>query len=234
VAIIWKAGPQHWTLEGLRVLSANTISATLVSGTKRWLLLGTYLNLSDDPDAELDILEMEFHRHPSLPVILLGDLNTDINDTTDAHSIAIASTMDLLGVTDASNRFPQKNKRRYTRHHHLSSGAHHCSRCDYVLTDPMVPVKSIRIVIPPRFVSDHWAVKLQIHSSTTQEHSRYMHNRSRLPSVRPEADEAIPNAIFTELLTHHNRIPPPAYPLRDAWIARDTWTLIDQRNAALR
>jgi len=71
----------------MRVLSANTISATLVSGTKRWLLLGTYLNPSDDPDDELDILETEFRRHPSLPVILLGDLNTDINDTTDARSI---------------------------------------------------------------------------------------------------------------------------------------------------
>ncbi len=41
-ALIWKAGNTHWTLEGTRALSANSISATLVSGKNRWLLLGTY------------------------------------------------------------------------------------------------------------------------------------------------------------------------------------------------
>ena len=41
VALIWQKETTHWTLEGMRVLSANSISATLVSGDQCWLLLGT-------------------------------------------------------------------------------------------------------------------------------------------------------------------------------------------------
>jgi len=35
-------------------------------------------------------------------------------------------------------------------------------------------------------------------------------------------------------MDHHHRTPPTAYPPRDAWIAQDTWRLIDQRTAALK
>ncbi len=86
VALIWRKEMTHWTLEGMRILSAkhwtlegmrvllaNSISATLISGDQRWLLLSTYILPNVEPDAELNVLEMEASRHPRLPVILLGD-----------------------------------------------------------------------------------------------------------------------------------------------------------------
>jgi len=57
VALVWRTGQQPWTLEGMRAISANTISATLVTGDKRWLLLGTYLSPNEPPDDELDKIE---------------------------------------------------------------------------------------------------------------------------------------------------------------------------------
>jgi len=116
----------------------------------------------------------------------------------------------------------------------MTDGTRQQSRCDYALVDAMVPTRSARIVIPPWFVSDHWAIKLQIYSSHLSTHRRYLHNRSRLPNVRPEPDEQLPNQVFTQLLTHHKRPTPATYPAWDAWIAVDTWALIDKRNAALR
>jgi len=46
VALVWKMMGQHWMLEGMRAVSANVISATLVSGTQRWLIIGAYLSPS--------------------------------------------------------------------------------------------------------------------------------------------------------------------------------------------
>jgi len=59
VALIWQMEPVHWTLEGMRMLSANSISATLVSGPQHWLLLGTYISPNVEPNAELNVLEIK-------------------------------------------------------------------------------------------------------------------------------------------------------------------------------
>jgi len=207
-ALIWKAGSHHWTLEGMRAISANSISATLVSGKNRWLLLGTYLAPSIPPDDELDRLETEYHRHPHLPAILMGDLNADVTNLTSNRSITIATTLQHIGVADIFHKFPQKQKRNNTRHKRMTDGTHQRSRCDYTLVDPTVDVKSLRLVIPARFQSDHWAIKLQIRSANLRAHRRYLHNRSHLPHITPQADEHGPNLIFDQLMDNHTRTPP--------------------------
>jgi len=101
------------------------------------------------------------------------------------------------------------------------------------MVDPSISVKSLRTVVPPCYVSDHWAVKLQVHSAGMQAHRRYLHNCSRLPTVHPEPDEHGPNMLFSQLLDHHSPPTPTIYLPQDAWIVNDTWALIDCRNAAL-
>jgi len=234
VALAWRTTANHWSLEGVRPLSPNSISATLVSGTQRWLLLGTYLTPNASPDAELDILAAEYRRNPRLPVILVGDLNADIDNMEDERSITIATATAQLGTTDIFHLFPQKNKRRFTRHKIMRNGTHQRTRCDYALVDADVPVQSLRLIIPPRFHSDHWAIKLQIRSSGARVHNRYIHNRTQLPRVPALPGEGGPNCLFNELLSLHNRPQPIGYPARDNWIAMDTWSLIDQCNSALK
>jgi len=233
VALAWRQSP-HWLLEGMRAISPNSVSATLVSGDHRWLLLGTYLSPNESPKAELNALELEHHRNLRLPVIIVGDFNTDLDNDSDERSIAIATTMQHLGVIDSLHRFPQKQHRRNTRHRRLRDGSRQRSRCDYAMADPCIAIKSLRIVDPPRFHSDHWAMKLQVQSDNINRHRRYLSNRSQLPAIAAAPDEQIPNEMFTQLLTFHERRNGPSYPPRDSWIALDTWTLIDQRNSALR
>jgi len=233
VALAWRTTASHWSLEGVRPLSPNSISATLVSGTQRWLLLGTYLTPNASPDTELDILDAEYRRNPRLPVILVGDLNADINNMDDERCITIATAALQLGTTDVFHHFPQKNKRRFTRHKLMRNGTHQRTRCDYALVDADVPVQSLRLIIPPRFHSDHWAIKLEIRSSSAKVHNRYIHNRTQLPRIPALPDEGGPNKLFKELLGLHNCPQPNIYPPRDTWIATDTWALIDQRTSAL-
>jgi len=233
VALAWRTSP-HWLLEGIRAISPNSVSATLVSGEHHWLLLGTYLSPNESPEAELNALELEYHRNQMLPTIVVGDFNTDLDKVEDERSIAIATMMQHLGVIDSISHFPQKQHRRNTRHRRLRNGSRQRSRCDYAMTDPIIAVKSIRIVDPPRYSSDHWAVKLQLQSDNIRRHQRYLSNRSQLPSIAAAPDEHTPNELFTQLLTFHNRRTTPTYPPRDSWIALDTWALIDQRNNALR
>jgi len=52
------------------------------------------------PDVELNMLEEEHCHNLLLPVILVGDLNTDLDNLNDKRSTAIATTMQLLGVAD--------------------------------------------------------------------------------------------------------------------------------------
>ncbi len=75
---------------------------------------------------------------------------------------------------------------------------------------------------------------MQIDSDSATAHRRYLHNRLQVPHIRPERDKIAPNAMFAQLLAHRTQPTPMTYPVRDAWIAADTWTLIDRRNATLR
>jgi len=143
IVLVWRAGPQPWTLEDMRAISANTISATLITGSQQWLLLGTYLTPNELPDDELDRIKTEFRRHPRLPVIIMGDLNTDIDDTTNERSIAIATTLHHLGTHDVLPLFHQKHWRQHTCHRHMLDGSHQHSRCNYAMVDPEIPVKSL-------------------------------------------------------------------------------------------
>ncbi len=143
----------------MRVLLANSISATLVLGNQCWLLLGTYILPNVKPNAKLNVLEIEANRHPHLPVIVLGDLNADLNDIGNARSIAISTTMQHLEATNIFCHFPQKKNCHHTCHHTINGITHH-SRCDYALVNEAVDVCSMRLIIPPKFHSDHWAVKI--------------------------------------------------------------------------
>jgi len=123
-------------------------------------------------DAELNVLEIEASHHPRTPVIVMGDLNVDLNNIDDACSIAIATTMQHLGVIDCFHRFPQKKQRQCTRHHSVENGPTQRSCNDYAMVDATVDVRSLRLVILPRFHSDHLAIKLQIRSSMLCMHRR--------------------------------------------------------------
>jgi len=166
VALVWRTTATHWTLEDVRAVTTNVISATLVSGMHRWLVIGAYLPPSLRPDNELMAIEAEYHRNPQLPVIWLGNFNATLGDNTCARAVAISTTAQHLGVVDLLHHFKQKKYRRHTFHRHLADGMHQRSRFDYILVEPTMNLRSLRVINPPRYHSDHLALKIQIPSFT--------------------------------------------------------------------
>jgi len=110
VALVWQTTAAHWILEGIRTVTANVISATLVSGNQCWLLIGAYLESSCDPDNELTAIEAEYCHHPRLPVILLGDFNADLDKDNCDQAIAVATTAQHLGVEDTFHKHTQRKQ----------------------------------------------------------------------------------------------------------------------------
>ncbi len=148
VALVWRTTAVHWILEGVRTVTANVISATLVSGNQRWLLIGAYLAPSCDPDNELTAIETEYRRHPRLPMILLGNFNADLDKDNCDRAIAVATTAQHLGVEDSFHKHIQRKQRRHTFHRKMTNGSHQHSRCDYILVDPGIAVRSLRVITP--------------------------------------------------------------------------------------
>jgi len=104
VALVWQTAATHWTLEGMRAVMANVISAALVSGTHRWLVIGTYL----PPSVRLDIELMAYWRSPQLPVIWLGNFNANIEDEMCEWVITISTMTQHLRVVDLLHQFKQR------------------------------------------------------------------------------------------------------------------------------
>jgi len=220
-------------LEGMRAVTANVISARLVSGTHRWLVIGAYLPPSCRPDNELMAIMVEQQRNPWLPVIWLGNFNANLGDDMCEQAVAILTMAQHLRVVDLLHHFKQKYQW-HTFYLCLVNGTHQHSWCDYIMVDPTMDVCSLQVINPPCYHSDHLALKIQIPSATNQAHCQYLNNWSQLPAVQAVADEGEPNLIFTQLLAHHEHPVAPAYPTQEAWIATDMWTLIDQHTAALK
>jgi len=79
-----------------------------VSRPDWWLLLGTYLTTPNEPpDTELNALEDEHHFNTHLLVILVGNLNTNLDDAEKDQSIT-ATTAQLLSMANIFHQFPSR------------------------------------------------------------------------------------------------------------------------------
>jgi len=108
VALVWQTAATHWTLEGMRAVMVHVISATLVSGTHHWLVIGAYLPPSVRLDIELMAIKVEYWCSPRLPVIWLGNFNANLKDEMCERAITISTTVQHLGVVDLLHRFKQR------------------------------------------------------------------------------------------------------------------------------
>jgi len=153
---------------------------------------------------ELNILEAKHRCNPQLPVILVGNLNTNMDNMDNEWSITIATSALQLGTTDVFHKFMQKNCQCYTCHKIMWDGTHQCTQCDYALVDADVPMKSLCLLIPLHFHSNHWVIKLQIHSSGARLHHHYILYQTQLLCIPVLPDEGWPNMMFAKLLHFHS------------------------------
>jgi len=215
VAFAWKEGP-HWHLESQRPHGPNVISGIVVSGRRRWLLIGAYLPL----DAR--------RRAPDLPLIVMGDLNIDLDALPRSeYESAVISTVAELGLQDVSSCF--KPARRF--HHGKTwqqrrEGVWIRSRCDYILSDAdRTRWRCLGVRTPRGFYSDHVLIMGLFDVGTIQEHRGYVAGRRAFP-LKPGGREL--DRLFTQLGRQRKVVPPRGRP-STAWVSQETWQLVDQR-----
>ena len=135
VALIYRDGSAHWHFEGLRQHGPNVISAVLVSGKKRWGLIGVYI----PPGQELyryihtvEHIREAIEKRQQHDIILIGDLNSNFNQNENANTHRNETVKTLLtniGATDLSKCFTQRYGQGTWRQ--VRNGVTYYSKVDY-------------------------------------------------------------------------------------------------------
>jgi exonuclease III len=230
IALLWRE-TTYMQVEGIRTHGPNVISFELVSGPRRWLVIGAYVPPSEHDGVTCNHVLAAQRRRPRLPVVLVGDLNCDFDrfDNPSPRNIGIAAMTATLGVEDMSRHFRRRRRNallqtwRARRENRLI-----VSRCDYIMSDVRKYFTSIRVVMPRHFDSDHSAVIATLDPTSTIRHRRYLRGRKafplrEMPRLHCAADEML------NRLPMQRRAVPPAITNRPSWISTATWALIDQR-----
>ena len=229
---MWKDNSDAFSVEGLRRYGPNVISFILVSGLKRWYLIGAYYPPSErgtDTTTLHWIQEAEL-RVPSLPQVLLGDLNVDLSTNAISNPFlgAVAATVAELGVLDLLDHYRQRRAFRHrTTWRQWRQGHRLSSRCDYILVSNPGEWKSCRIAEPRGIASDHYMVVAELCLTPSQRHLRYLRGRRWCPLLRRH--NSAMDRSFERILAAAEASPAKELPPWRDWISPESWRLFDLR-----
>ena len=231
VALVWRNTSDRFHLESTRTHGPNCISSVLVTGLRRYLVIGLYLSPSEhleELDRSLANIVQATNRCTSLPRLILGDPNYDPgNPARDPRSVQVAAAFSEVGVSDLLSQF--QPRRKYFRGHtwrQVRDGTPVSSRTDCFLTEGRQDFQSCRLVNPRYFDSDHLMIVGKLFLAPERQHRRYLSER-RKPTLRRTVS-TLPDHAFEKLV---KKVAPPEgrSRARTAWISKETWDLVDQR-----
>jgi hypothetical protein len=184
-------------------------------------------------------------RHPNLSFILTGDFNVQLHQQLpfNARDHEIVETLDILGVTDMLQYFPQRRHFRdgATWRGHRN-GKMLQSTCDYVLSDDSRRrFQRIRITDPRTYDSDHLAITFTLRAKNQKHQQHYVKVRKSFPLHTNLAQVTAADHLLSNFPVLHvdprqrtrPQRPLPAPTHRASWVSDYTWKLIDTR-ASLR
>jgi hypothetical protein len=235
VALVWRNTAVS-LVESVNRHGPNVISCELVSGSKRWLLVGAYVAPSESNLETMQHVAALQNRRPNLPLILLGDFNVDLRRQTavDRREAGIFAAIANLGVEDMAPHFLQKyiHQGGWTFAKKVNSRFIR-GRCDYILTDDGRQFQRVNIVNVRNYCIDHAAVIGSLIVGNPTDHRQYMKGRKAFPLHirRGEGNEA--DRLLGKL--HKGlRAEPPVRPPYVSWISEQTWVLFDRRTSGRR
>jgi hypothetical protein len=229
VALVFKKS-ELFSVEGTRSFGPNVISTTLVSGRKKWTIIGAYI-----PPSEVDCCTIEFiqaeaaNACPEHPTILLGDLNVDFAKTSNIRQYETAALVDALGLYNLQDHSIQKKRNgKWTFAQHREN-LFIRSICDHILTTERKDFKNFRVVTP-RFDSDHRMIVAALRTDTILEHRSYVKKRSKFP-FQPKHPLSRTDLLMEELKRSINQ-PIHQNSRHNSWISNTTWRIMDAKAVA--
>ena len=167
-------------MDGTKAFGPNVIRAVLVSGRKRWNVIGAYIPPGEEDGSTLACIEQARRTAPDhRPTILLGDPRSQ----READLVDLASNFDL---TDLRSHFCLRTNAggdwtwRQRRVDRIIQ-----SRLDYILTDSRAHFSKFDIVTPRWVDTDHRMVKCVLCLDSKGRHRKYMKRRRRYPFRGP-------------------------------------------------
>ena len=232
--------PSSWFhVEGTKLHGHNVISTQLVSGRKRWLLIGAYIPPSETDHATIQHIysaAADAEKY-NIPTILIGDLNLDLDvgennweGYIDRH-IETWTLIQHLKLHDLDKIYQKPLNRGNWTWYQRRQGRLLCKKLDYALVSNVRDFKYHKIKVP-NVDTDHRMVVIGLKTDTTIQHRKYVKSRKTLKlqiATQNRGDILIkqlqkqkPRQILN--MDHRSR----------SWISGPTWDLIDKKAAARR
>lgn len=235
VALVYRKS-DYFHIEGTRLFGPNVIRATLVSGRKKWRLVGVYIPPGEEDGRTLEFAQAAAAVSSDLPLILLGDLNVDLKRllTTTNHNDRQNETVALvgsLGVEDLNQHFVQRRRVGDWTWSMLREGTRILSRCDYILVTDQLDFRAFRIKNPRHFDSDHRMLVGVLRSGSKRQHRSYIGKRARFSLPIRAQDRSRADQLMDELVELIEK-PTPRDQRHESWISDATWKLVDAKAAA--
>jgi exonuclease III len=235
VALFYRKTSENWVIEGTRPFGPNVIRATLVSGKKRWIIIGAYIPPSEEDGRTLDFIQEAAKFDSRYPLILLGDFNVELQQMMNGteRQQETAALISSLGLHDLHRHFSQRHGWKNWTWSQMRDGNRITSVCDYILVDNREDFECFQIK-NPRYDSDHRLVKGVMRLQSTTEHHRYMKKRSKYPIVIPPDKHSPADKIFEELSEAIEKPERKEDDRLKSWISPESWKLIDMKADARR
>jgi exonuclease III len=234
VAIFYRTDKNDkWVIEGTKCFGPNVIRATLVSGRKRWLIIGAYIPPSETDGSTLNYIQSAAHEANN-PIILLGDLNVNLYKMANANERQqeTASLIASIGLQGLSQHFKQRNRWGNWTWTQERGGTQLKNICDYILVQEREDFQAFQIK-QPRYDSDHRLIKGILRLQSTKDQLQYMRQRSKFPITIQPSEYSSADKIM-EKLSKEIEKPEKVKDRQNSWITEGTWQLIDKKADARR
>jgi exonuclease III len=111
VALFYNKTTSLFTLKGTTSFGPNVICTTLVSGKRRWILVGVYIPPSETNRSTINYLQLVLQHDTNHDTILMGDLNVNFNKMANSNTRQddTAALVSVTGLQDLSQHFQIKD-----------------------------------------------------------------------------------------------------------------------------
>lgn len=233
VAMLVREGV-NFRMEDTACHGPNVVSAVLVSGFRRWLVVGCYLSPTDDPTDTLAWVDAACSRI-NIPRILLGDFNFRVSGLTPRDD-AINASLEAWGFHSSLQDHFMVRRLFSHKRTWMSHGGRYSATCDYIFfSGNRRDWKSFKLHKPRGFTSDHLMLMGLLSAACTKKHVKYCRVRSKLPFWSNERMKVeLLDEAWTNVVALRDKGKQPKGEKRKeylSWIQPPTWKLMDRRAA---
>jgi len=164
----------------------------------------------------------------------VGDINVDLSKIGEnRRNVEIVAVFASFGLLDLTKQFwqPIKHQNRWTWKA-KREGRMVRSRSDVVMGTDWRFIQPVKILLPPTFVSDHYALTVRMNTSIAAEQKAYLRGRRHMPNTYDATlarETRAADAQFGQLLKLKVNTRPAGQPARHDWISKETHDLMDKR-----